>query len=108
MVSGQSSIWHTILDVGTAKCFKAVLVPAGCVGTICGVKLSPALSDFLNFPNLNLLMCGLVADCGNPAYIAGGGGQVNFTTSLGYRCPHHSSASRALLDQPIAVCTLPC
>jgi hypothetical protein len=75
-------MWHAVLDVGTAKCFKAVLVPAGCVGTICGVKLSPALSDFLNFPNLNLLMCGLVADCGNPAYIAGGGGQVNFTTSL--------------------------
>lgn len=50
---------------------------AGCTGTVCGVKVSSGLSDFLNFPNLNLLVCGLLSDCTNTAYTAGvTGGQV--------------------------------
>jgi hypothetical protein len=65
-------------DHGSASKTQHAVVSAGCVGTVCGLKVSAALSDFLNFPNLNLLMCGLLADCGNPAYIAGGGGQVWF------------------------------
>ncbi len=50
---------------------------AGCTGTVCGIKVSDALSEFLNFPDLNLLMCGLLADCGNAAYTDGAtGGEV--------------------------------
>jgi len=41
---------------------------------VCGVKVSDTLSEFLNFPDLNLLMCGLLADCGNAAYTEGAAG----------------------------------
>ena len=72
------------------------------------MKLSPALSDFLNFPNLNLLMCGLVADCGNSAYIAGGGGQVKSlhvhrvpSSSPEFRC---SGCHGPRVDGATAIC----
>eukprot|EP00208_Stichococcus_sp_RCC1054_P006162 CAMPEP_0206137638 /NCGR_PEP_ID=MMETSP1473-20131121/2729_1 /ASSEMBLY_ACC=CAM_ASM_001109 /TAXON_ID=1461547 /ORGANISM="Stichococcus sp, Strain RCC1054" /LENGTH=705 /DNA_ID=CAMNT_0053530825 /DNA_START=617 /DNA_END=2734 /DNA_ORIENTATION=- len=43
----------------------------GCTGTVCGVKLSTSMATFLNFPSLNLFMCGMLADCSNSAYVEG-------------------------------------
>ena len=38
--------------------------PSGCSGTICKEKLSPALTNYLNFPRaVNQALCGLIAEC---------------------------------------------
>lgn len=50
------------------------LCATGCTGTVCSVRVSDTVSEFLNFPDLNLLMCGLLADCGNAAYTEGAAG----------------------------------
>ena len=64
---------------------------AGCTGTICGVSLSQQLEDFLNFPNLNLLLCGLLADCTNIAYTDGTVGEVSEQLTITLAKPTASS-----------------
>lgn len=81
---------------------------------VCGVKISDTLSDFLNFPDLNLLVCGLLADCGNTAYVEGAtGGQVNFKTTYVLREQHLCGRVAALVQgspwalAAAALCTVP-
>ena len=64
---------------------------AGCTGTVCGIPLSPMLEDFLNFPNLNLLLCGLLADCTNVAYTDGTVGEVSEQLTITLSAPTASS-----------------
>ena len=36
----------------------------GCSGTVCSNKLSPALTNYLNFPRaVNQALCGIIAEC---------------------------------------------
>ncbi len=66
---------------------------AGCTGTVCGVALSQPLQDFLNFPNLNLLFCGLLADCSNVAFTSGTVGDVSEQLTITLAAPTASSAA---------------
>ncbi len=66
-------------------------VHAGCTGTICGVSLSQQLEDFLNFPNLNLLLCGLLADCTNVAFTEGVAGALSEQLTVTLAKPTASS-----------------
>jgi len=68
---------------------------AGCTGTICGVALSQQLEDFLNFPNLNLLLCGLLADCTNVGFAEGAAGALSEQLTVTLAKP--TAASDALI-----------
>ena len=56
--------------------------------------MSPKLVDFLNFPTLQLLYCGLLADCSNVGFTAGTPGTINETLVITLR--HPTVASSAL------------
>ena len=62
---------------------------------MCGIPLSQPLQDFLNFPNLNLLLCGLLADCSNAAALAGTVGTVSEQLTITLSAP--TAASNALI-----------
>ena len=91
-----SEVRSVVGDCTQSGCASAPLVAscalfAGCTGTVCGVALSQPLQDFLNFPNLNLLFCGLLADCSNVAFTSGTVGEVSEQLTITLDAPTASS-----------------
>ena len=73
------------------------------------MALSQQLEDFLNFPNLNLLLCGLLADCTNVAFTEGTVGEVSEQLTITLAKP--TASSNALIaagDSTVCCSSLDC